>query len=41
MFVLENTACLSTFVKMSLYNSEENMLYAVYISVLFKKPVTY
>ena len=38
-FVLENTACLSTFVKMSLYNSEE--IYAVYISVLFKKYVTY
>ena len=33
MFVLENTACLSTYVKMSLYNSEENM--HVYISVLF------
>ena len=25
MLVLENTACLSTFVKMSLYNSEENI----------------
>ena len=25
MFVLENTACLSTFVKMSLYNSEKNI----------------
>ena len=25
MFVLENTACLSTFVKMSLYNWEENI----------------
>ena len=25
MFDLENTACLSTFVKMSLYNSEENI----------------
>ena len=25
MFVLQNTACLSTFVKMSLYNSEENI----------------
>ena len=25
MFVSENTACLSTFVKMSLYNSEENI----------------
>ena len=33
MFVLENTAFLSTFDKMSLYNSEE--IYAVYISVLF------
>ena len=39
MFVLENTACLSTFVKMSLYNSEE--IYAAYISVLFKKSATY
>ena len=29
MFVLENTACLSTFVKMFLYNSEEN-IYSVY-----------
>ena len=29
MFDLENTACLSTFVKMSLYNSEEN-IYSVY-----------
>ena len=29
MFVLENTACLSTFVKMSLYNFEEN-IYSVY-----------
>ena len=25
MFVLENTACLSTFVKMILYNSKENI----------------
>ena len=25
MFVLENTACLSTFVKNSLYNLEENI----------------
>ena len=25
MFILENTACHSTFVKMSLYNSEENI----------------
>ena len=35
MFVLENTACLSTFVKISHYNLEENE--EVYISVLFKK----
>ena len=31
---LENTACLSTFVKMSIYSSEKK--YAVYISVFFK-----
>ena len=35
MFVLENTACLSTFVKI------RRKIYAVYISVLFKKSVTY
>ena len=34
-----NTACLSTFVKIGLYNSEEK--HAVYISVLFKKSATY
>ena len=39
MFVSENTACLSTFVESSLYNSEK--MHAVYISVLFKKSVTY
>ena len=39
MFALENTACLSTFVKLSLKNSEE--IYAVCISVSFKKYVTY
>ena len=39
MFVSENKACLSTFVEISLYNSEK--IYAVYISVLFKKYVTY
>ena len=43
MFVLENTACLSTFVDLSLYNSEENIcnVYAMCISVLFKKSVTF
>ena len=40
MFVLENTACLSTFVKMSIYNSKENIC-SVYISVFLKKSVTY
>ena len=39
MFVVENTACLFTFVKMSLFNSEENICSV--ISVLFKKSVTY
>ena len=35
MFVLEYTACLSTFVKMVLYNLEEN-IYSVYESAFLK-----
>ena len=39
MFALENTPCLSTFDK--LVFTIRRKIYAVYISVLFKKFVTY